>query len=131
MSKSQTKRLKRHIAANQEQPGGSALLDEVKVYIGLNDMESKEQKLETDHYISILKKLCQSYGVPFSFSLSEGGYIHDDGEYTEERSIVLTFIDVPEETIDEVASDVCILFHQESVLVTYDQIRMKSIRATL
>jgi len=106
-------------------------LDETKVYIGLNDMETKEQKLETERYITILKKICRQCGVPFSFDVVEGGYIHDDGEFTEERSIVLTFIDVPEEKVDEVARESCVLFHQESVLVTIDHIEARSVREAL
>ena len=109
----------------------AAALFETKVYIGLNDMETKEQKLETDRYISILKKICRQCEVPFSFNVVEGGYIHDDGEYTEEKSIVLTFIDTPDEKIDEVAKEACILFHQESVLVTIDSIQARSVREVL
>ena len=59
--------------------------------------------------ISILKKICRGFNVPFSFDVVEGGYIHDDGEYTEEKSIVNTFIDVPQETVDEIAKEACVL----------------------
>ena len=64
-------------------------------------------------------------------SLTEAIYIHDNGEYTEEKSIVLTFIDLPQKTVDKIAKEVCILFHQESVLVTTDRIHVRSIRETL
>ena len=126
----------RHILAAQETQkesalSNSAVLEETKIYIGLNDSEEKEQKLETERYISILKKICQAYSVPFSFNVVEGGYLHDNGEYTEEKSIVLTFIDVKQETVDEIAKEACVLFHQESVLVTVDQIQARSVRETL
>lgn len=106
-------------------------LEESQVYIGLNDSVTREQKLETDRYVSVMKQVCRHFEVPFSFHVSEGGYIHDDGEYTEEKSIVLTFIDVPQKTVDEIARELCVLFHQESVLVTTDRIRMRSIREAL
>ena len=101
---------------------------ETQVYIGLNDSETRKQEFETNRYISVLKRVCVKYGVPFSFDVINGGYIHDDGEYTEEKTIVLTFIDVDQETVDEIAKDLCVFFHQESVLVTTDHIEARSIR---
>lgn len=136
MVSSKNARMARRILAAQQareesERNNSAVLEETKVYIGLNDSEAKEQKLETERYVSILKKICQAYDVPFSFNVVEGGYMHDNGEYTEEKSIVLTFIDVKQETVDEVAKEACILFHQESVLITVDQIHARSIRESL
>ncbi len=106
-------------------------LEEFKVYIGLNDSETRTQKLETGRYAAILKEICRDFGVPFSIDIQEGGYFHDDGEFTEEKSIVLTFIDIPQETVDKIAKEVCVLFHQESVLVTTEHIHVRSIHETL
>ena len=47
-----------------------------------------------------------------------GGYFHEDGRYTEENSLMLRLIDVPEKTVTELAKDLCAFFHQESVMVT-------------
>ena len=109
----------------------STTIEESQIYIGLNDSETMQQKLETERYISILKHVCQSFGVPFSFNVVDGGYIHDNGEYTEEKTIVLTFIDLPQNTVDEIAKDLCVCLHQASVLVTTDRIHVRSIRETL
>lgn len=103
-------------------------LPESQVYIGLNDSETKEQIFETGRYVSILKEVCHEFGVPFSLDVIEGGYIHDDGTFTEEKSIVLTFIDVEQKTIDEIARKVCALFNQESVLITTEHIHVRSVR---
>ncbi|MBQ6523538.1 MAG: hypothetical protein IJI12_02625 [Atopobiaceae bacterium] len=110
---------------------GRASLEETQVYIGLNDATTRKQVLETNHFVTTLKEVCRSFCVPFSFDIIDGGYIHDDGEYTEETSIVLTFIDVPVETIDSIAQELCALFHQESVLITSDRVRVRSVRASL
>ena len=107
-----------------------SMYDETQLYIGLNDADAREQLLETEAYVSTLKEICRTYKVPFSFDVVEGGYVHDDGEYTEEKSIVLTFIDVSQDTVDAIAKELCSLFHQESVLVTSDRIRMRSVRLT-
>ena len=106
------------------------LLEETQVYVGLNDSETREQTFDTESYVATLKGLCAKHGTPFSFDVIEGGYIHDDGEYIEEKSIALTFIDVPRETVDQIAQELCTLFHQESVLVLTDRVCVRSVRET-
>lgn len=103
-------------------------LVETRVYIGLNDAETKRQEFATEQYVSVLKRVCVAYGVPFSFDIIGGGYIHDNGEYTEERTIVLAFIDVADEVIGVIAKDLCSLFHQETVLVTSGPVKARVIR---
>ena len=98
-----------------------------QVYIGLNDGDAKNQLFDTGQYVSVLRNVCIQYGVPFSFDIVKGGYIHDDGEYTEENTIVLTFIDAPQKTIDEIAEDLCVFFRQESVLITSGLIQSRTI----
>ncbi|MBR6005870.1 MAG: hypothetical protein IK063_06575, partial [Clostridia bacterium] len=60
-------------------------MTESKIYVGLNDCETLTQIFGTEKYISVLKNVCRSYGVPFSFSVEQGGYIHEDGSYTQEN----------------------------------------------
>lgn len=54
---------------------------ESRLYIGLNDAETKKQVFETKQYVEQLKKLCFTYHVPFSVAFEEGGYFHENGEY--------------------------------------------------
>ena len=136
MNSAAVRQLSQHIDHSRQvsgnDPGGISMpVMESQIYIGLDDSETKQQKLATDRYAAILKEICRDFGVPFSFNVIDGGYIHDNGEYTEEKSIVLTFIDLPQETVDKIAKEVCVLFHQESVLVTTDRIRVRSIRERL
>ena len=49
--------------------------------------------------------------------------MHENGEYTQEVTLVISLIDVPKDTVSEIAKDLCIFFHQESVLITEDRIR--------
>ena len=96
---------------------------ETKIYIGLNDSETLKQEHDTSKYVNILKHVCYSYHVPFSFAVQQGGYLHENGDYTEEVSLMLTLIDVPKETINEIAGDLCAFFHQESVLITESEVK--------
>ena len=91
---------------------------ETKIYVGMNDSVEKKQLFETETFISIMRNVCYSYKTPFSCNLEEGGYIHEDGTYTRENTLVLTLIDVSKPIVEEIAKDLCVFFHQESVLIT-------------
>ena len=104
---------------------------ESKIYIGLNDLTTNTHLFENERYIKILRNVCYSYKVPFSFSIQEGGYIYESGEYARETSLVLTLIDAKKSIVDDIAKDLCAFFHQESVLVTESQIQARFIRETL
>ena len=106
-------------------------MTETRIYIGLNDSVTKKQIFETNTYISILKKVCFAYRTPFSFSVEEGGYFHETGEYTNETSLVLVLIGVEQETVNEIAKDLCAFFNQESVLITENSIRAYFIHESL
>ena len=63
--------------------------------------------------------------------MSEGGYIHESGEYVQETSLVLTLIDVDDSTVAEIAKDLCMFFRQESVLVTKGIVDSYSVKGKL
>ena len=102
---------------------GKIQMVETRLYIGLNDAETKKQIFETEQYVEQLKKLCFTYHVPFSMAFEEGGYFHENGEYVEEKTLVLTLIDVEKDIIQKIAKDLCGLFNQESILVTEGNIK--------
>lgn len=104
---------------------------ETKIYVGLNDSESKTQRFETGKYVDVLKTVCSNYHVPFSFYTQEGGYVHEDGEYTQETSIVISLLDVKKDLINEIAKEICVLFRQESVLITEGHVRSYLIQEKL
>ena len=105
--------------------------NQTTIYIGLNDSETGVQKFDSGKYLSILKNACQNYNVAFSVQFINGGYFHEDGRYTDENTLMLRLIDIPEETIREIAKDLCFFFHQESVLVTLQPASMYYVKETL
>jgi len=88
------------------------------IYIGLNDSVTGIQKFDSKKYLSILKNACRNYRIAFSVQEINGGYFHEDGRYTEEKTLMLRLIDVSEEIVTELAKDICAFFNQESVMVT-------------
>ncbi len=106
-------------------------MTETKVYVGLNDSETLTQMHDTEKYISVLKHVCMSYHVAFSFSVGQGGYFHEDGRFTQEVSLVLTLLDAEEETVNEIAKDLCAFFRQESVMITQSEVRTYYVRNSI
>ena len=102
--------------------GGSVQLTETRIYIGLNDAATKKQLHQTDHYMGILKEIRQSHKVAFSVDIEDGGYYHENGEYTEETSFVLVLIDIEDRVVASIAKELCARFNQETVLVTQNAI---------
>ena len=97
-------------------------MTETRIYVGLNDSQTRKQKFETEKYLGILKDICRNYHVAFSVDIEEGGYFHEDGEYTEETSLVLILIDADRDITQEIAKDLCTFFRQESVLITENKV---------
>lgn len=106
-------------------------MTETKIYIGLNDLTTNTQLFASEKYIKVLRNVCYSYKVPFSFSVQEGGYIYESGEYAQEKSLVLTLIDAEKGIADDIAKDLCVFFHQESVLITEAPIQVRFVRERL
>ncbi len=104
---------------------------ESKIYVGLNDLTTNTQLFADEKYIRILRNVCYSYKVPFSFGVQEGGYVYENGDYARETSLVLTLIDADKAVVDDIARDLCAFFHQESVLVTESRIESKLVRESI
>ena len=102
-------------------------MTEHKIYIGLNDKDSKEQIFATEKYSKILKTVCKSYRTAFSVSQIKGGYFHEDGTYVEENTLVVSMTGASDETAREIAKDLCAFFNQESVMVTKGEIEVSFI----
>ena len=104
---------------------------ETKIYVGLNDSKTLKQEHDTAQYVSILKTVCKNYKIPFSVTLTQGGYMHENGQYTQETTLILSLIDVEKELINAIAEDLCAFFRQESVLITEDRVRAYFIKQPL
>lgn len=96
--------------------------DKYTIMIGLNDKDTYEQKFSTDTLVNIIRIVCKNYSVAFSLSRNEGGYIHENGHYTQENSLTLSLIGATQENVDEIAADICALFHQESVIISKEKV---------
>ena len=106
-------------------------MTEITISVGLNDAVTKRQIHRTKTYVNLMKYVCQSYHVPFSFIVSDGGYFHENGDYTQEKTLVLCLLDPENGVVENIARDLCAFFHQESVLITESKVRAYFIKEKL
>ena len=99
--------------------------------MGLNDAVTKQQVHPTEVYVDVMKTVCRSYHVAFTFVISEGGYFHENGDYTQEKTLVISLLDPQDGVVDAIARDLCAFFHQESVLITESKVRAYFIKEQL
>ena len=90
---------------------------ESRIYVGLLDKDTREQMYEIEDYKLRLREICKVYKAPFSVTFMEGGYFHDDGSWVDENSLMVTLLNVPEDTVYAIARGICEEFHQESVII--------------
>ena len=110
---------------------GVRTVDRYQIYVGLNDKDILKQMFSTEQFCRIAKLVCRNYAGAYSMNVIQGGYIHENGDFTEENTIVLTLIDVTKEQVDEIAKDLCAFFRQESVMVNKDVISSYMVHSPL
>ena len=98
-------------------------LTETSIYIGLNSTRTKQKKYEPEQYTGILKNYCKTHNLSFSMSIEERGYFLENGEFTEEPTMVITLIDTDKQHIPKIAKDLGNLFNQDSVLISENEVR--------
>ena len=103
-------------------------MKEYKLYIGLNDKDSLTQEFEQEKYIRVLENTCKSYRVSFCFSVIDGGYFYESGEFNLEKTLLLTFVDIDGNVVREIARDLCTFFNQEIILMSTCEVETECIR---
>ena len=92
------------------------------ISVGMNDKDSHEQRFDSEKIVKLAHNCCRAYGCAYSTSLIDGGYIHENGDYVVEKSIAITLIDPEEAVVEELAKDLCAFLHQESVMISVDEV---------
>ena len=93
------------------------------LYLGLNDKDTKTQKIDTLEAYKILCNLLKSYNIGgFTVYNAHGFYVHDDGTVTTENTLKIELIFIDEITIDNIIKQLKIIFNQESVIKQVEEV---------
>lgn len=93
------------------------------LYLGLNDKDTKTQKIDTLEAYKILCNLLKSYNVEgFTVYNAHGFYMHDDGTFTTENTLKIELMFVDEKTIDNIIKQCKIIFNQECIIKQVEEV---------
>lgn len=93
------------------------------LYLGLNDKDTKTQKIDTLEAYKILCNLLKSYNVEgFTVYNAHGFYMHDDGTFTTENTLKVELMFIDEKTIDNIIKQCKIVFNQECIIKQVEEV---------
>lgn len=93
------------------------------LYLGLNDKDTKTQKIDTLEAYKILCNLLKSYNVEgFTVYNAHGFYVHDDGSFTVENTLKVELMFIKELTVDNIIKQLKTIFNQESIIKQVEEV---------
>lgn len=93
------------------------------LYLGLNDKDTKTQKIDTLEAYKILCNLLKSYNVEgFTVYNAHGFYMHDDGTFTTENTLKIELMFIDEKIVDNIIKQCKIIFNQETIIKQVEEV---------
>ena len=88
------------------------------LYVGLNDKDTKKQKIKTKKAFKIIVNLLlNAYNLEgATLHLNKGIYKHKDGKIVVENTISIILLDIEDSKINAIIEDLKYLFNQETIL---------------
>ena len=93
--------------------------------IGLNDKDTKTQKIKTSRAFKIVGDILQDNGLDFTTYEAHGGYTHENGERVQETTIraeLLEFDTSIKDLIIKASKDIKKALNQESIALEYQNV---------
>ena len=87
------------------------------LYLGLNDKDTKVQKIATLEAYKIAMNILQNYTEGATVYEANGLYKHDDGTFVIEKTLRIELMFVDQRTVEKIVKDLKKVFNQESVIV--------------
>lgn len=97
------------------------------LYVGLNDKDTKTQKIDTlEAYKTVSNLLVSTVGGGTIYQ-AQGIYKHDNGDIVIENTLRIEIIEASEKDIDYIIKTLKIVLNQESVILQTENIESKLI----
>ena len=91
------------------------------IYTVILDNDNEESELNnysTGKLVHLIQTICKSYVGKFTVRKEESGYIYENGTMRRNNSFVLNFFNADEETINNIAADLCAFFKCKDVYIS-------------
>lgn len=101
----------------------------VNILVGLNDKDTKKQKIKTKKAYKIINNLLfKKYNLPgATLQDAKGFYLHNDGSNVliEESTISIILLFIDDSTINNIVEDLKSELNQESILILRQKMDVK------
>ena len=87
-----------------------------KVYLGLNDKESKKQEIDTETAMIKVSEYLADHFEGATVYNGIGVYKHNDGTIVRENSLIIELVYVEDQDVDKMINQFHVVFNQESVM---------------
>lgn len=87
------------------------------LYVGLNDKDTKTQKINTLDAYNIINNILLTYVEGATITQSNGIYKHENGNFTTENTFIIELLFTDTETVEQIANDLKRILNQESIAI--------------
>jgi len=87
-----------------------------KVYLGLNDQETKKQEIDTETAMIKVSEYLADHFEGATVYNGIGVYKHNDGTVVRENSLIIELVYVEDQDVDKMINQFRVVFNQESVM---------------
>lgn len=98
-------------------------MDKFIMYLGLNDKDTKTQKIDTIEAYKTCEHILLHYTGGATIFEANGIYKHDDGTFTTEKTLRIELLFTTEDTVKAIAEQLKKTFNQESIAIQKQTIK--------
>lgn len=91
-------------------------MNKTTLYIGLNDKDTKTQKIDTIEAFKIVSNIIAEYADGGTIYNATGIYKHDDGSIVIENTLRVELIDTAPAALDKIISIIKTVLNQEAII---------------
>ena len=92
-------------------------MDKYILYVGLNDKDTKTQKIDTLSAYNLTNNILLNYVEGATITQSKGIYKHNNGNIVIENTLVLELLFTDKTTVETIAKELKMALNQESIAI--------------
>ena len=92
-------------------------MDKYIIYVGLNDKDTKKQKIDTLSAYNLTNNILLNYVEGATVTQSKGIYKHQNGNVVIENTLIIELLFTDKQTVETIAKELKIALNQESIAI--------------